>query len=173
MKKITFLAFLLILLLGIKAQTTEEDQVKQIREWFANTNNNKVKYDTKSFDMPDQATEGATLTAFYDGNQIVLLEAEYYGESGNFKSYHYFWNGMLFFVFTVREVYSSHIMDPNNKVASKEENRYYFWEGKMIRWLDPQKNKVSKTSKIFQTEEKSIIDETDQLYLRTQELTHD
>jgi len=163
MKYYIFTIIFIFSLFSLKSQTTEEEQIKQIREWYAQINEKIKNLVPIKYDMSYQTTEGGTLSVYYYDSEIILLEAEFYGETGNYKSYHYFKDSNVFFIFTVKQLYSAQINAPNNSVATNEENRYYFWDKKMIRWLDPQKNKVSKDSEAFKKEEIKILEYTQQL----------
>ena len=64
---------------------------------------------------------------------------------------YYFWDNELFFVFTKDYSYDMPMYMDDSKVAQIDENRYYIHHEKLIRWLDPNKEKVAK-SKFIQKE---------------------
>lgn len=136
MKKIFLITLLLLPSFLLMAQT-EEEQVKVIRQQFKTISESLDNYTKKVVDLPNEATEGASVIGYFDGLELKLVDAQYAGESGNYQEMYYFWNNKLFFAYTKKENYSSHIMDMYNKVASTIENRYYFDTNEnLIRWLE-------------------------------------
>jgi hypothetical protein len=67
------------------------------------------------------------------------LVAKVYGEIGQAREEYYFWDDRLFFVLRVKLRYDK----PFGKVVSKPEERFYFADDALIRWLDPRKKEVS------------------------------
>lgn len=53
---------------------------------------------------------------------------------------YYLWEGQLFFVLRVEEHYDKPL---SGVVKSKSEERFYFAEGALIRWLDAQKEEMA------------------------------
>jgi hypothetical protein len=162
MRKLIFLYTMLFCASYLFAQT-EEDLVKKIRSKFNSINSNLNNYKLIVKDIEGESTEGGTMKAYFDNDNLVLLHCEFYGESGNVKEDYYYDNGDLFFMFSVDQRYTSHIMDENNKIASTTENRYYFDKLKMIRWLDKDKKTVSKTSNEFKGAASQILKESGRL----------
>jgi len=111
------------------------------------------------------STEGAGIIYYVnDNNEVLIVESEYLGETGKAKHEYYFKNGSLFFLFTKEEFYNAPI---STLLLSKEEleesdfekldygksdfseNRYYFHNDRLIKWLDNNRNSVSSTTKEF------------------------
>ena len=82
--------------------------------------------------MTGFSAEGGTLVAFYEGDALRKLVATYLGESGKASEEYYFWDGQLFFVFRTDSTYDK----PFGTVVRTDENRYYFANARMIRWID-------------------------------------
>ena len=83
--------------------------------------------------------------------ELKKIVVSYYGEMGKLIEEYYFWNNNLFFVFTQDYLYNMPKIMDGSKVEKIYENRYYFQDDKLIRWLDPNKEKVAK-SKIAKKE---------------------
>ncbi len=66
--------------------------------------------------------------------------AKFYGETGQAREEYYFWDDRLFFVLRVESRYDKPL---SGKVVSKSEERFYFADDALIRWLDPAKKEVS------------------------------
>lgn len=124
-------------LVDTKAQDTNALVIK-IREHYAQINKltrtyRKVKKDAEGFSL-----EGGEMTAYFSGKQVMKIAAIFYGESGRSTADFYFWDGKLIFVFQKRFNYDKPM---SGKVVSTEENRYYFNEGTLIKWVEGKKDK--------------------------------
>jgi hypothetical protein len=88
----------------------------------------------------DESAEGGELTAYFSGQSLRKLVGIFYGETGKTIEEYYFWDERLFFVLRV----DSHYDEPlSGKVVRKSEERFYFADDALIRWLDPEKKEVS------------------------------
>lgn len=154
---ITCFIFINFCTVSLFAQT-EEEQVKLIRDRFQQINSSLSSYQSIEKEISGESTEGASIKAYHDNGETVLLHCRFYGETGNITEDYYFYNSTLFFVYSVKENYSSGVQEGNPQVLSKEENRYYFNDGKLIRWIK-QKNAINKSEKAFAEAEASVIKE--------------
>ena len=100
------------------------------------------------------------MKSYYDNDKLVLMHCEFYGEMGKLKEDYYYNEGKLFFVFAVRSIYSAPVYTEEKIDITTEENRYYFNNDKMIRWIDSQSVKILKTSDDFIKEGKKVFDES-------------
>jgi len=103
------------------------------------------------------------------------LKAGLFFESGKQYENFYYKNGMLIFAFYQFHRYNQHPgitpeiakkeeMEPfDPKKTAITEDRYYFEKGKMIRWLDQNKNEVKPDSKEFKEAEKDVIDRSNEM----------
>ena len=106
-------------------------------------------------DIMDESTEGGQATAFYDGSNLKLIEEIWFGETGKRKIEYYFDSGQLFFALDIdydynRPIYwdslsakesnDSEVFDAKKTIV--KEDRYYFSNKKLIRWLDNNKKEV-------------------------------
>lgn len=160
MKKPTLLLSLLLVSLLTASAQTEEQLVLIIREQFKNTNANLNSYEKIEKDISSESTEGGTIRVYHVDGETVLMHCEFYGERGNTMEEYYFWNSELYFVYTVQEIYDVPIYVGNSKVSEKIENRYYFSNGEMIRWLDKDKQAVSRYADGYQGVEQSLLNES-------------
>lgn len=135
---------------------TEEEIIAEIRAKFEEINKNSASYQTKSMDLTGESTEGGELKSYYQNEALQKADVNYYGEMGKLTEEYYFSEGNVFFVFTQQHAYDQPIYMEGSKVVKTEEHRYYFHNNKLIRWLDPNKEKVAdadfkqKESEIFQ-----------------------
>jgi antitoxin component YwqK of YwqJK toxin-antitoxin module len=122
------------------------------------------------------STEGGEVTVYRDAKtDIRLIKVKLYFESGKVIGEYYYQNGSLIFAFyeahhynvpfyvtseTAKEI-GSEAFDPKKTKIS--EDRYYFNNGKMIRWLDENNKEVNANSEEFKEAEKRITDFSNEL----------
>jgi hypothetical protein len=160
MKKPTLILVLIIAGILTASAQTEEELVLKIREQFKTTNANLNAYEKIEKDIYSESTEGGTIRVYHIDGETVLMHCEFYGEGGNMMEEYYFWNSELYFVYTVQELYDRPIYMEGSKVSEKIENRYYFNNGKMIRWLDRNKQKVNKYADEYSEAEQQLLNES-------------
>ena len=114
------------------AQT--KDPIVSIRQQYAAINKNASRYKTVKKPLTGFSLEGGEMTAYFDGPAVVKIAAIHFGESGRTVEEYYFQQDKLIFVFEKVLKYSFPL---SGKVVSTRENRFYFQNGKMIRWLGP------------------------------------
>lgn len=87
------------------------------------------------------SAEGGTLTGWFNGQKLSRLTARLYGETGQQTAEYSFWSGHLFFVLQTTRHYKqplgAHVLPgPEGAVAHVEQSRYYFQNGRLMRWLE-------------------------------------
>jgi|GEM_PF-3016005 len=121
-------------------------------------------------ELSGYSTEGGSASAYRDtrGN-IRFLKVELYGESGKVIEEYYLRNRQLIFVYSVRYQYnvpfyltperSSEIGSEafDSKKTTVHEDRYYFDNHKLFRWINGEKKKISPDSKEFKKAEKYLL----------------
>ncbi|HWM23870.1 MAG TPA: hypothetical protein VNP98_03530 [Chthoniobacterales bacterium] len=121
------------------ANPTVDEQVKTIRSRYEAVNKGLSRCKQVKRDLPDESAEGGELTAYFTDQSLRKLTAKFYGESGQALEEYYFWEDRLFFVLRVESRYDKPI---SGKVKSKSEERFYFADDALIRWLDPGKKQI-------------------------------
>jgi hypothetical protein len=154
------LLLLLISAWGLKlAGAQTQDPVEAIRQHYANINQKVARYRRVKKNLSGFSAEGGELVAYFHGPTVMKMVATFLGESGRAVEEYYFWNGQLIFVLQTDNRYDK----PFGKIVRKTENRFYFKDDKMIRWVDekgeevpsdsaeyaPKQAEYSKTSKQF------------------------
>ena len=134
---------------------TEEEIISDIREKFGAINYNINSYKKVTKDLMDESTEGGVLEGYFKNGELKKIVVSYYGEMGKLIEEYYFWDNDLFFVFTQEYSYNMPINMDGSKVDKIYENRYYFHNDKLIRWLDPDKEKVANSK--FNQKETGIL----------------
>jgi len=134
----------------------EEELVLDIRAKFADINNNIKSYEISKIDFYGRSSEGGELTGYFKNGDLMKMVLKLDGEGGKVREEYYLVDGKLFFVFTQNYLYNGNVFGAATKVQSVAENRYYFYNDKLFRWLDPQKQKVNKA--FFKQKESELLD---------------
>lgn len=122
------------------ADSTVEARVKAIRAESAAIEQELKSYREVKRDLPDESAEGGELTAWFKGPALRKLSARFFGETGQALEEYYFARDVLIFVLRVE----SHYTRPMSGVTkSKTEQRFYFADGKLIRWLNQDNKDVT------------------------------
>ena len=111
----------------------EGDAVSAIRRSYAVINRNLRKYRAVKKELLGFSTEGGELVAYFDGAALVKMAATHQGETGRSLEEFYYRDGKLIFVFRRRETYDEPM---SGRVSKTAEDRFYFNDGRLIRWLD-------------------------------------
>ncbi|HLG03636.1 MAG TPA: hypothetical protein VI731_08585 [Bacteroidia bacterium] len=147
-RNLAFLAFLFGPLNFIHAQVTDSIIVV-IKEKYKHIRDNLQSYDTTETAIWDQSSEGGEVIGYFENDSLVLIEITYFGETGKTGLEFYFEKGQLIFVLDKHYEYNRPItdtvmFDPNKTKIT--EDRYYFYQAQLIRWLDNDKNEVDLTA---------------------------
>lgn len=116
----------------------EKDRISSIRARYAAINKNLAKYKVVKKELSGFSTEGGELTAYFDGPQIVKIATTNNGETNSFFEEFYYSDEKLIFVYRKQEIYD----EPMSKVVKTKENRFYFGDGKLIRWVNEKGKQV-------------------------------
>ena len=119
-----------------------DNAIESIRQHYASINQNAPRYRRVKKNLAGYSAEGGELAAYFHGPSVMKMVATFFGETGRAVEEYYFWNGQLIFVFQTDNRYDK----PFGKVVRKIENRFYFKDGKMIRWLDESGKEVASDS---------------------------
>ncbi len=111
----------------------EKEAISSIRERYAAINKNLTKYRVVKKELSGFSTEGGELVAYFDGAEVVKLATTHLGETGRSLEEFYYRGRELIFVFYRREMYDAPM---SGKVSKTVEERFYFADGRLIRWLD-------------------------------------
>ena len=118
----------------------EQESISSIRERYAAIQKNLAKYRVVKKELSGFSTEGGELVAYFDGASVVKMAVTHLGETGRSFEEFYYRGGELVFVFYRRETYDAPM---SGKVSKTEEERLYFADGRLIRWLDSRGRSVA------------------------------
>jgi len=133
----TKMAILIVALVSFSAvakapELPQADPIETIRQHYADINKNAPLYRRVKKNLTGFSAEGGELLAWFHGPSVMKMVATFYGESGKAIEEYYFWNGQLIFVFRTDNHYDKPL---SGKVARKSENRLYFQDDRLIKWL--------------------------------------
>lgn len=155
MKSLILTSLLTLLLYQlVVAQTASDADIRYIREQFKKINEQAGTTAPKTFTIDEG--EGGEVSIYTADSRMVKVTATFYGETGKLIEDYYFDDQGLIFVFVQEFSYNRPIYY-DKEVAKKneddewfdesktevEENRYYFKNEQLIRWLDPDKKEIS------------------------------
>jgi hypothetical protein len=80
--------------------------------------------------------------------------ATYYGETGRTVEEFYYWDGAFIFVFRKQLTYDKPL---SGKVVRTEEQRFYFENNKLIKWINEEKKEVPPANADFATNETDYL----------------
>lgn len=150
----------------------DDTAINSIRKEYQLIQQGLSKFKTETVELEDYALEGADAKAYRDKtDDIRLIKAELFHESGKeFKNF-YYRNGKLIFAFYITHRYNQHTgitpeiakregieeaFDPKKTLIT--EDRYYFFNNKMIRWIDENKKEVNVNSTEFKNGEENVME---------------
>ncbi|HZG51158.1 MAG TPA: hypothetical protein VEZ40_03385 [Pyrinomonadaceae bacterium] len=116
------------------------DAISSIRQRYAIINRSLGKYRRVKKELSGFSTEGGELVAYFDGKVVMKIATINLGETGRSFEDFYYWDEKLIFVFRKEDTYTEPF---SGKVARSTENRFYFSDGKLIRWIDEKARPVA------------------------------
>jgi hypothetical protein len=160
MKRIlnVFMAALLVVTgssaLSVPVFSQSADPIPSIRKQYAAINKRAAGYRKVKKQLSGFSLEGGELLAYLDRGAIVKITARHFGEGGNTVEEYYYGNGKLIFVF---ERVSHYNQPLSGKVVRTIENRYYFNNDDLIRWIYGKGNAVSHDAD-YRLKEKELLE---------------
>jgi hypothetical protein len=132
-----------------------QDGIQSIRQSYAAINKNIRKYKRVKKRLSGFSAEGGEMTAYLKGSNIVKVVANFYGESGKAYEEYYYQDGKLIFVYRKDSTYTKHM---SGRVARTREDRFYFNDGQLIRWVGPGGKQVPSSNDEYQKKQADYID---------------
>lgn len=131
-----------------------EDLIQPIQQRYATINRNASKYRKVKKELSGFSAEGGELVAYFNGRAIMKIVATYYGESGRAGEEYYYWNEKLIFVFRKEYRYDSPM---SGKVIQTNENRFYFSNDRLIRWVDENAKQIESGASEYQEKQSEYL----------------
>jgi len=127
---------ILVLIIG-SCYGQSNSKIEKIRKIYHTVNDSTSYFSKRSKDFYGKSSEGGEIELFSLNQNIKKAIIYYYGEMGKRTKEYYFKDNSLCFVFDVYFNYDRPISQGNISIKSKEENRYYIWNGDIIKYIDP------------------------------------
>ena len=134
-------------------------QISTIRAQYASINKRASRYKRVKKELSGFSLEGGELIAYLNGPSIVKLVATHYGEMGRSTEEYYYQDEKLIFVFEK----TSHYNKPMGRVARSTENRYYFNNDRLIRWVDKNGKQADTSSEEARSKQKDLLENSNLL----------
>ncbi len=147
--KLTLIFFILLMTtLHLNAQT--EEMIEAIRKHYRYVETNINNFELVNDTTFEGSTDGATIRSYFDDGGLIKIRIEYLGETGKLHREFYIDEQQLLFVFDqefhynmpyyidseqAQEMGFEEGFDPAK--TKKLQHRYYFYNNKMIRWINP------------------------------------
>jgi hypothetical protein len=131
-----------------------ESTIKKIRAEYNEINKNAtLKY--KQENLEGQSAGGGVIKKYYDKTILRKAVIIFYGETGKSTIEYYFKNKRLIFSYEKEDRYEAPLFEKNDgKIKTTNINRYYFRDGKLIRWIGSNGKIVD--SKFYQKKEEEV-----------------
>jgi hypothetical protein len=131
-----------------------ETAIQDIRNRYADVRRRLSSFREVKRDVAGLSTQGSMLQAFFDGQALKLVRVTFYGETGRTdREFYYEESGRPFFVLEVESRYDA----PLGATAGKQEYRYYFYDGRLVRLLAGDRQ-VSADDPAYAAREKNTFD---------------
>jgi hypothetical protein len=138
-KKTFYLILLLLSCLFIYSAQSEDInlKIKNIKTWYKEIQSNRNRFTKKNIDFPDEGGIERSVSILKSGNELkIIIIGEAGGDCGEGNTI-YYKNSQPFFVLYEYECFVGNI-------ETKDVNRYYLDNGKLIQFLEGNKKKVIK-----------------------------
>ncbi len=158
------------LIIATSAIHSQDPDITDIRNKYAEIHSHLKSYQIKKTEISGESTEGGALTAYFDNTLIRLIIGEYFGETGKRVIEYYYFNQHLIFIYDMTLSYNRPInMDSASATALgdtewyvpsksiKKEERFYFKNDRLIRWLDNSNQPVTIQSGRFNQKSDEMI----------------
>lgn len=131
------------------------DPIQTIRKQYAAINKGVRRYKKVKKELSGFSLEGGELIAYFHGPAIVKIVANHFGESGRASEEYYYRNGKLIFVFRKDYRYDRPM---SGKVVSTQENRFYFQNDRLLRWVNEDGKQIAPTIDEFKQKQDEYLE---------------
>lgn len=163
-KTISIMILVVLFVSGLGATHVQQDEgdegIESIREHYAAINRKVPSYRKVKKALSGFSAEGGQLLAYFHGPSVMKMVATFYGETGQAIEEYYYWEGKLIFVLQTDHRYDKPL---SGKVVKKTENRFYFKDEKLIRWIDENGKQVGTDSAEFTGKQTEYLKTSKQL----------
>lgn len=130
------------------------DSISAIRRQYSLINRNLSKYRIVKKELSGFSTEGGELTAYFEGTAIRKIAIVNRGEMGRSFEDFYYRDEKLIFVYRKQDTFDAPF---SGKVARSSEDRFYFGDDKLIRWIDEKAAQVAPGSSEYRKKQNEYL----------------
>jgi hypothetical protein len=109
--------------------------IKTIRKHYNDINSKFSTYDKKTVKLFDESTDGAKITGYYEKGELKKTIGWYYSEMWKSFEECYYVDNKVIFLYSKSVAYERSIYVEPVKVIATEENRWYFNNEQLIKWI--------------------------------------
>jgi hypothetical protein len=120
----------------VNSDSTEE-KIASIRKEYKRIISEEPKCKVATEDMDDRSTEGGEMKKFYLGKSLQKARLIFFGETGKAIFEYYFVEGVVIFFLKRTYGYNIPMYLKGSRVSKMEEERFYFNNKTLIRWIGP------------------------------------
>ncbi|QLG45459.1 hypothetical protein [Costertonia aggregata] len=171
-----FFFLLLFLFVSVGFSQDVERDIQMIRQEYGNIESSFNNFEKKTVSIMNQSTEGGEATAYIKSNRIKKVNTILLGETGKDVFVFYYKDDSLFFVLSTRHHYNVPIYW-DAKTAEEyevdevfdesktkiEENRYYFKDNEIIKWLGNDEKPIRTTPEVYEKEAQILVELSNEL----------
>lgn len=162
--KLTHPLITCLLLLAATQAAWADSAIEQIRQEYKEVRTTLPTLNKTELEPIWGSSEGGEMIVYRDSNnRIRLIQNELYGEMGRSSEEYYYKDNQVFFVLRVLQRYNRpmYLRDiPPQQLKelgiedvefriTKQEDRFYFQDGKMLKWLDTDKKSIPPANKDY------------------------
>jgi len=128
-----------------------------IKERYSEYNKTIHKCSQKEYNIMNESTEGGQLILYVENKKVKKITAILYGEFGKSVNEYYVLDQQVFFVLKSTFLYQNPIYEGKVIVKEKSQSRFYFYNNKMIRYLNQNNRIINPKSTEFNEFQKRIL----------------
>jgi hypothetical protein len=160
-----FAVSIILLLCNVSISSAQNDSVVKVsRVKYQQFRNHKESYEQIKLDLSGEQADNTHATAYYDKNDLKIIEVITLSTAGHHQVEYYFENGNLYFALESNQA-ADEVIVINKKGKENRpndvpvENRYYFYNDKLIKWYDNERKEMDVTSQSNSMKGESLITE--------------
>ena len=135
------------------------DAIETIRSHYATINKKLSRYRKVKKELSGMSAEGGALEAYLEGDSIRKIVATHYGEMGKAVEEFYYWDDQLIFVFRRDSQYDKPL---SGKIVSNKENRFYFKDNQLIRWVGENGKQITSKQPEYGEKQREYLESSEQ-----------
>jgi hypothetical protein len=129
------------------AGPSEDETVRDARVTFDRVNRDQRRYRQIERSVTGLSAEGAAVVGYCSGSELAKIHVTWFGETGKTVEEYYFERSKPVLLYSS----ALHYDRPYGRVVQRWEQRYYFKDWRLARWVDSTGRRVSPQTAKFST----------------------